>query len=211
MLQIFDLKETHSRTNTLIKQSLGAGMSEKEKKIRKELEMEIERDLEEEIKDEIYHHALRLHRFYQHKKERNIAKEVLPGFETRSQQRKDNTTVLLEVNISIRMEGGTKIEIKETKKEADDHEKGRPRTSRSGKMPAPLVPTTKKFDWVKTLRSNAGPAAIDRKNGSLHQAKTLSNNHCRYWNLNLNNPGRNGQPKAKADVGNKLLGLGWKN
>lgn len=211
MVQI-NLKETHSRTNTLIKQSLGAGMSEKELKIRKELEMDIERDLEEEIKDGIYHHALRLHRFYQHKKERNIAKEVLPGFETRSQQRKNNTT-LLEVNISIRMEGGTKIEIKETKKDADDHEKGRPRSSsRSGKMPAPLVPTTKKFDWVKTLRSNAGPAAnIDRKNGSLDQAKTLSNNHCRYSNPNLNNPGRNGQPKAKADVGNKLLGLGWKN
>lgn len=203
-----DFKETHNSrsNNTLIKQSLRAGMSEKELKIRNELEIDIERDLEEEIKDGIYHHALRLHRLYQQQKERN-AKKVVPGFETQRQsQQRNNNTTLLEVNISIRMEGGTKIEIKETKKEAD-HEKGppRPRTSRSEKMQPPPVPTTKNFNWVKTLRSNAGPAV------SLHQAKTLSNNHCRYSNLNLNNPGRIGQPKAKADVGNKVLKLGWKN
>jgi hypothetical protein len=188
-----DFKETHSRTNDILnKQSMrAAGMSEKELKIRNELEIDIERDLEEEIKDGIYHHALRLHRLYQQQKERN-AKKVVPGFETRSQQRSNNTT-LLEVNISIRMEGGTKIEIKETKKEAPDHEKGpRARTSRSEKMQAPPVPTTKKFDWVKTLRSNAGPAV------SLHQAKTLSNNHCCYSNLNLNNRGRIfGQPRRR--------------
>ncbi|GLT73515.1 hypothetical protein SLA2020_453670 [Shorea laevis] len=187
-----------------------SGAWQKELKIRNELEMDIERDLEEEIKDGLYHHALRLHRLYQQQKERN-AKQA-PGFETESQQRNNNRT-LLEVNICISMEGGTKFEIKETRKEAD-REKGRPRTSRSEKMWAPVVPaTTKKVDWVKTLRSNAAPAVIiDRKNGSLHQAKTLANNHCRYSNLNLNNPAgrRNGQPKPKADVGHKLLQLGWK-
>ncbi|KAK3032285.1 hypothetical protein RJ639_036242 [Escallonia herrerae] len=39
--------------------------------IRGELEMDVERDLEEEIKDEIYHLVLRLHRLYQHQKERS--------------------------------------------------------------------------------------------------------------------------------------------
>ncbi|KAG6666656.1 hypothetical protein CIPAW_01G047400 [Carya illinoinensis] len=195
-----DFKETsHSRTtNVLEMKGLRTAMSEEELKIRSELEMEIERDLEEEIKDGIYHHALRLHRL-------------------------KNSQTLLEVNISIRMEGGTKIEIKETKKEAHDHhqEKGRPRTSRSENMqPFQPVSNGKKLDWVRSLRFNAGPVAIDRssKHGSLHQPKTPSNNRCCYdLNLDLKNARRIctasvlGQPKVRASVDNKVLELGWKN
>lgn len=216
-----DVKGTiHSRTTNVLK-GLRATVSEEELKIRSELEMEIERDLEEEIKDGIYRHALRLHRLYQQQKER-IAKEG-PGFETfqAGQQRKNNQT-LLEVNISIRMEGGTKIEIKETKKEAHDHhqEKGRPRTSRSENM-QPFLPVSngKKLDWVRSLRFNAGPVAIDRssKHGSLHQPKTPSNNRCDLMNFDLKNGRRIcttsalGQSKVRASVDNKVLELGWKN
>lgn len=45
-------------------------MSADELNIFRELEKDVERDLEEEIKDGIYHLALRLHRLYQHQKER---------------------------------------------------------------------------------------------------------------------------------------------
>ncbi|KAF5464080.1 hypothetical protein F2P56_014190 [Juglans regia] len=222
---LIDVKgNSHSRTINVLK-GLRAAMSEEELKIRSELEMEIERDLEEEIKDGIYRHALRLHRLYQQQNER-IAKEG-PGFETfqAGQQRKNNQT-LLEVNISIRMEGGTKIEIKETKKEAHDHhqEKGRPRTSRSENMQPFLRPVSngKKLDWVRSLRfNNAGPVAIDRssKHGSLHQPKTPSKNRCCYdlMNLDLKNGRRIcatsalGPPKVRGSVDNKILELGWKN
>lgn len=199
-------------------------MSEEELKIRSELEMEIERDLEQEIKDGIYHHALRLHGLYQQQKERNAIEGS--GFETfQGQQRKNNHT-FLEVYISIRMEGGTKIEIKETKKEAHDHhhqEKGRPRTSRSENMQSVLpVSNGKKPDWVRSLRFNAGPVAMDRsKHGSLHQPKTPSYNRSRCYdllNLDLKNARRIcpstalGQSKAfRADIDNKVLELGWKN
>ncbi|KAK2656548.1 hypothetical protein Ddye_009600 [Dipteronia dyeriana] len=119
-------------------------MSEDELKIRGQLESEIESNLEEEIKDGIYHLALRLHRLYQNQKERN-AKQV-------------NKTIS-EVNISIKMEGGTKIEIKEMKKEAPDY-KVRPWTSKSENMSRAmvLVSNNKKFDWAKSLRSGKGPS-----------------------------------------------------
>ncbi|XP_039062312.1 LOW QUALITY PROTEIN: uncharacterized protein LOC120206795 [Hibiscus syriacus] len=96
------------------KQKKQGAMCEEEWRIRGELESEIERDLEEEIKDGIYHLAFRLHRLYQHKRERNAE-----GI-SESGSKKDKT--LSEVNISIKMEGGTRIEIKETKKD----QKGQP-------------------------------------------------------------------------------------
>ncbi|KAJ7953536.1 Cysteine proteinase [Quillaja saponaria] len=116
--------------------------------------MDIERDLEEEIKNGIYQFALRLHRLYQYRKERN-AKQA---------EQSNKISTLSEVNISIKMEGGTKIEIKETKKEAPL--RSLPRSSRSGTMkelPGPNI--GKKFDWVKTLRSTAAPAVANRRNG----------------------------------------------
>ncbi|XP_010531589.1 PREDICTED: uncharacterized protein LOC104807860 [Tarenaya hassleriana] len=84
-------------------------LSKQEQKIRDELEAEIEKNLEEEIKDGIYNLAVKLHRLYQQRRER----EASDG----SGGRPDGKT-LSEVNISIKMEGHTKIEIKETKKEA---------------------------------------------------------------------------------------------
>lgn len=202
------------RTNILNKKAPGAAISEEELKIRSELEMDIERDLEEEIKDGIYRHALRLHRFYQQQKGRS-GKEV-PGLETQGRKLMKSNKTLLEVNISIRMEGGSKIEIKETKKESTP-EKVRPRTSRSENMQSlQLFPNTKKFDWVKTLRSNAGPVVIPGRNGSLLQPKPPTNNRCRHLSLDLKNARRIGagatgdQPKVPASI-DKLLESGWKN
>nr|XP_011468481.1 PREDICTED: uncharacterized protein LOC105352635 [Fragaria vesca subsp. vesca] len=123
----------------------GTVVSEEELKIRNELEMEVEKDLEEEIKDGLRHLALRLHRLYQHQKERSASK-----------------LAFCEVNINIQMEGGTKIEIKETKKPAlSEREKGlppRPSSRSSGTMnPVTKVGSnTKKFDWAKSLRSSGG-------------------------------------------------------
>ncbi|KAF3964195.1 hypothetical protein ACB098_02G188000 [Castanea mollissima] len=211
-----DLNEAHSRNNIRNKQVLlGAALSKEELKIRSELEMDIERDLEQEIKDGIYHHALRLHQLYQQRRERN-EREVSALFETQSQQIKNNNKTLLEVNISIKMEGGTKIEIKESnKKEAP--EKGRPGTSRSENMQAVLMaPKSKKFDWAKTLRSNAGPFVINRQNNaSLTLARTPSNGHSRYPNLSLDTIRRNctsasGLLKIKASGENKIREQGWK-
>lgn len=106
--------------------------------------MDVERDLEEEIKDGLCHLALRLHRLYQHQKERSAS-----------------NLAFCEVNINIQMEGGTKIEIKETKKPAPaEKEKGFPPrpSSRSGNMkPVMKVGANiKKFDWAKSLRSSGG-------------------------------------------------------
>lgn len=145
-------------------------MSEEELRIREELECEIERDLEEEIKDGIYHYALRLHRLYQHKMERH----AITG----------KCKTLYEVNICIRMEGGIKIEIKETtKKEAP--EKGQLTSARS--LNAHPFNANKKFDWARSLRSGAGdPVVVNKKNERMHEAaKTASGN-------------------------NKVLQLGWK-
>eukprot|EP00257_Ricinus_communis_P010603 XP_002530703.2 uncharacterized protein LOC8267061 [Ricinus communis] len=189
------------------KQMLHQIMSEKELKIRGELEIDIERDLEQEIKDGIYHLALRLHRLYQHQKERNT-REILsesPDGAKNHQERRNK--ILSEVNISIKLEGGTKIEIKETKKElTPDQEKGRPRTARSNYNTQGMT-DTKKFDWARTLRSNSGHAAIKRRNERAHD----------YMSLNLDNARKNltsggaGQRKGfNASAGNRLLELGWK-
>nr|GME19390.1 uncharacterized protein LOC109180280 [Ipomoea batatas] len=102
--------------------------SNEEKKIWGELERDVERDLEEEIKDGICKLALRLHRLYHDSK------------------------TLSEVSINIRMEGGTKIEIKEIKKEAHRSSS----STRRGGAPPPLPPRGQKFDWTNTLRS--GPS-----------------------------------------------------
>ncbi|PIM97311.1 hypothetical protein CDL12_30221 [Handroanthus impetiginosus] len=81
-------------------------MSIEEVRIREELELDVENDLEEEIKDEIYHLAFKLHRLYQHQKERSL-----------NQQGNARKKSLSEVNINIKMEGGTTIQIKEIKKQ----------------------------------------------------------------------------------------------
>ncbi|KAA8530785.1 hypothetical protein F0562_005591 [Nyssa sinensis] len=187
-------------------------MSSAELKIRGELEMDIERDMEEEIKDGIYQLALRLHRFYQHQKERNARELSEPGYKN---QKGIKSKTLSEVNISIKMEGGTKIEIKEIKKEA--RETGRPQTSRSENMPGMVAPDNKKFDWVKTLRSGSGPLAANKKNDSSHhQNKILNKEHGFHHNhlkLNLrrNSASDSGLHKRNVNAENKLLEVGWRS
>lgn len=167
-------------------------------KIRHELEMDVERDLEEEIKDGIYHLALRLHRLYQHRKERTKR-----GTESGARFSKEET--FTEVNINIKMEGRTKIEIKETKKNDDQRElrdhKIRPQVSTSSRS---LSKTSKKFDWVNSLRSDSvGPVLMNKK---IHgnQASMMSNEGGR---------GHRQQPqRGIISVNNdrEPLDLGWK-
>ncbi|XP_015873040.1 uncharacterized protein LOC107410149 isoform X2 [Ziziphus jujuba] len=125
----------------------GNGMTLEELQIRHELEIDIERDLEEEIKDRIYHLALRLHRLYQHKMERN-AKDHESEHRAKF-AKEEKKKMVSEININIKMEGGTKVEIKESKKEAS--EKSRPRSFK----PENMQSSNKKFDWVNTLRSSS--------------------------------------------------------
>ncbi|XVF15274.1 hypothetical protein REPUB_Repub09cG0137000 [Reevesia pubescens] len=210
-----DMGENHLRTQIRKQKNQGAVMPEEEWKIRGELENDIEKDLEEEIKDGIYHLALRLHRLYQHRRERN-AQDVSEF----GDHKKDKT--LSEVNISIKMKGGTKIEIKETKKEAPDHQKIGlplpPRSSRSNNvniMQGLLGSNAKKFDWAKSLRAGSDPAIINRKIERSYQAKIPSNDRGFCMNLNLENTRRNlvsasGQRKGNIGLNNKVLELGWK-
>ncbi|CAL5436566.1 unnamed protein product [Camellia sinensis] len=195
--------------NTLVM----SAAAEEELKIRCELEMEVERDLEAEIKDGIYHLALRLHRLYQHQKERN-------------QERMNNKTLYAEVNINIRLEGGTKIEIKEIKKGIVAREHGQPLAPiRSENMQGVMRGSNaKNFDWAKSLRSEARrPLAINKKNDSLsNHAKVISSEHgdslpLPHQNHKLDHTRRkwtsasgSGQQKRGMRVENKLLELGWK-
>lgn len=157
MLGQVDVNEGNLRTEMKKKQNPGGSiMSEEEIKIRGELEKDIERDLEEEIKDGIYHLALRLHRFYQHQKERKAGETLIDK----------RSKALSEVNISIKMEGGTKIEIKEIKKEA---QQGRPMSSTISENVKDVMPVShkKKFDWAKSLRSGMNSEAnVNQKSGS---------------------------------------------
>ncbi|KAK6237925.1 hypothetical protein QUC31_003394 [Theobroma cacao] len=201
--------ENHLRSQIRKQENQGAVKSEEEWKIRGELESDIERDLEEEIKDGICHLALRLHRLYQRRKERN-AKDTSESCDTKEK-------TFSEVNISIKMEGGTKIEIKETKKESPDHQKGLPlppRSSRSNNVQGMLGSNGKKFDWAKSLRAGASPAIINRKIGRSDQAKVPSNDRGFCMNHNLENTrnlvSASGQRKGNIGLDNKVLELGWK-
>ncbi|PON34550.1 hypothetical protein PanWU01x14_343360 [Parasponia andersonii] len=148
------------------------GEEEEIMKIRHELEVDVERDLEEELKEGIYHLALRLNRLYQHRKERTKRENESAGVKFAQEE------TFSEVNINIKMEGGTKIEIKETKKN-DHHDrqelsrdhKIRPQSSRTRLL---MSRKSKKFDWVNSLRSDSGPVIMNKKiHGS--QASMMSN------------------------------------
>ncbi|XP_057443629.1 uncharacterized protein LOC130735747 [Lotus japonicus] len=157
---------------------LGAIISEEELKIRSELGMKIERDLEEEIKEGIYNLALRLHRILQQRKERD-AKEA--------SELDNRTRALSEVKINIRMEGETKIEIKEVSKEPA--EKGC--HSPQGCRPKNNVKAVKKVDWEKTLRAGSSLVSVNRSCvSSKHKDRVLR--------------GKNARGEKK------LLHLGWK-
>ncbi|XP_051143928.1 uncharacterized protein LOC127260260 [Andrographis paniculata] len=116
-------------------------ISMEELKIKDELELKVEEDLEEEIKDGIYSLALKLHRLYQHKKKRAMKLD-------------DPKKQVSEVNINIKMQGGTTIEIKEMKRGGGE--------GRSCLSPIPTQnpnppPTHRpiKFDWSRSLRSSS--------------------------------------------------------
>uniref|UniRef100_K7K1E7 Uncharacterized protein n=1 Tax=Glycine max TaxID=3847 RepID=K7K1E7_SOYBN len=163
---------------------LAVPISAEELKIRSELGMQIERDLEEEIKEGIYHLALRLHRIYQQKKERS-AKEACELYNKQAR-------AVSEVNISIRMEGATKVEIKEINKEAaeKDSRNSRPQN----------VKEVKKVDWVKTLRAGSSPVCATRSSCVSSKNK----------NKKGKNAGSTELVKQNASVDKKILQLVWK-
>lgn len=169
--------------------------SQEELKIRGELEMDIERDLEEEIKEEIYHLALRLHRLYHHQKERNG--------ETQMNERR---RTLSEVNINIKMEGGTKIEIKEIKREAREKGMSRLKNTRGVHV------DDQKFDWTKSLRGGSGPSSVNKKLNIGSTSKLAADDYNLYHNTKYDDNGKrsskNNFGQQKAEV--KLFELGWK-
>lgn len=134
-------------------------MSMEEVKIFRELEKDVERDLEEEIKDGIYHLAFRLHRLYQHQKERYgcESSDAL----TKEQQDSKNKTQS-ELNINIRMDNGTKIEIKETKNGKTQGSPRRPKSSALVNLNRITPVNKKKFNWESTLRSEPIVKKIDK-------------------------------------------------
>ncbi|KAG5059214.1 hypothetical protein JHK87_000243 [Glycine soja] len=180
---------------------LAVPISAEELKIRSELGMEIERDLEEEIKEGIYHLALRLHRIYQQKKERS-AKEACELYNKQAR-------AVSEVNISIRMEGATKVEIKEINKEAaeKDSRNSRPQN----------VKEVKKVDWVKTLRAGSSPVCATRSScvSSKNKNKKLGTDPNVFSNWKIHggrgkNAGSTELVKQNASVDKKILQLVWK-
>lgn len=186
---------------------LGVPISADELKIRSELGMKIERGLEEEIKEGIYHLALRLHRIYQERKERSAKESVWEL---------DNTPAAKahsEVNISIRMEGRTKVEIKEINKEVA--EKGYPYNPRNSRPQH--VKEEKKGDWVKTLRTGFSPVCASRSScvSSKYKDKKLSTGPNVFNKRKINgmrgkNASSSGLVKQNACVDKKILRLGWK-
>ncbi|XP_009801508.1 uncharacterized protein [Nicotiana sylvestris] len=156
-------------------------MNTNEMKIRGELERDVERDLEDEIKEGICQLALRLHRLYLHQEERNTKKSANDLGATDGTHG-TNTKALSEVNINIKMEGGTKIEIKEIKKKARRSSSN----LRSSKAASNVMFTRPpKFDWTQSLRSEptsvTGYTKID---SSRNRAKSIVN--------------KNGQRKVKV-------------
>ncbi|CAJ1931335.1 unnamed protein product [Sphenostylis stenocarpa] len=177
-------------------------ISAEELKIRSELGMEIEKDLEEEIKEGIYHLALRLHRIYQERKEKS-AKETFEPDNNRAR-------ALSEVNISIRMEGRTKVEIKEVNNE-EAVKKGCPYSRPQN------VREVKKVDWVKTLRGGSSPVCASRLSSvsSKNKEKKHSTdpNGLSNWKIpggRGKKAGSFGEVKQNAGVEKEILQLGWR-
>lgn len=148
-------------------------MSAEELKIRRELEMEVEKELAAEIKDEICNLSLRLIQLYEQQKQREDGEFSQLGKKIQLADPKNKA--LSEVNINIRMQGETEVEIEEPTKSV---RKTWPKPRRSSKVEtnAPkasklseentrrriVSDSGKKFDWVKTLRSS---------NAASHQQK----------------------------------------
>ncbi|KAL0431859.1 UNVERIFIED_CONTAM: hypothetical protein Sradi_0811900 [Sesamum radiatum] len=175
-------------------------MSVEELKIREELERDVEKGLEEEIKDGIYRLALRLHRLYQHQKD-SASKQKCDG---RNEQGNARGKMLSEVNINIKMEGGTTIQIKEIKKEAGRNDRctrtPTPKHARKQESTASQSPRGVRFDWAQSLRSTSSPLSINRTIEGKHRHKVKENE----------GSGNVGPRRGKEDMGVALLQLGWK-
>lgn len=133
-----------------------------ELQIREELELDVEKGLEEEIKQGIYRLALKLHRLYQHQKERTCKQSSSSSSSSSSSDHQTNKQgnminarkkFLSELNINIKMEGGAVIQIKEIKKE-NDRLAPSPKHAQNVLRGKTRTPRTMKFDWVQSLRSN---------------------------------------------------------
>lgn len=163
-------------------------MSAEELKIRRELEMDVEKELAAEIKDEICNLSLRLIQLYQQQKERE--EKEISQIGKHIQLADPKNKALSEVNINIRMQGGTEVKIEEAKKNA---RKTSPKPNLSSKVetnaPKPsklseentrrrvVSESRKKFDWVKTLRSGTSSVAC-------HQQK-VPKKTARMWDDNV--------------------------
>ncbi|XP_077214284.1 uncharacterized protein LOC143849121 isoform X2 [Tasmannia lanceolata] len=188
-------------------------ISEEELKIRGELEIEVERDLEEEIKDDIIHLALRLHRLYQHQKDRDMRDQTTFSGEPQS---KIKSSIFTEVSITIRMEAGSKVEIHETKKEI--REKGRLKNIKLDYKQSNMSPNAKEFNWERTLRSGTcSSVSINRKQEVSRHGRTPRNNNGAGPEAKhgirdrKNNTNAHGHGKERVSArDNKMLQLGWR-
>ncbi|KAL5714324.1 hypothetical protein ACHQM5_016303 [Ranunculus cassubicifolius] len=164
-------------------------ISNEELKIRRELEIEIENNLEEEIKQGIWDLALRLHRLYQHKKER-IARELS------TYRFDDRNTIFRGMHIMIRVEGGSKVEIKEIEKE----KRQLPKIS--------LLKAGREIDWVRSLRS-LNKKCEKSRNGRAQRKICVSspNKECgKHERKKCSNA-----PRNKKDEELKLRNIGWQS
>ncbi|XP_068643994.1 uncharacterized protein [Aristolochia californica] len=160
-------------------------LSDEERKIRIELETKIEKGLEEELKQGICHLALRLHSLYQN-------------------QEGNRKNAFTELNVTVRMEGESKIEIFEIKK----GNCGKLRTL--SPVAAHKLPFAGGFSWAKTLRSHSTSKMINQKNERTEtprQSWRITGSNC----ASLNNKKavrdrRNMSPRE----GNKVLQLSWR-
>lgn len=142
-------------------------MSLEERKIREELEQEVENDLEKEMKDGMYRLAMKLHNLYLHRRERSESRIMGRSIDQQKKQRKSSKNIVSEVNINIKMEGGTKIEIKESKKE-DRHNPNPNPNPKPNPNPNPnpkkaYYGRRVKFDWTQSLRSGSENLSVDSK------------------------------------------------
>ncbi|XP_048132122.1 uncharacterized protein LOC115743046 isoform X2 [Rhodamnia argentea] len=211
------------------KASRGAGLSisDEESRIRGELELDVERDLEEEIKDGMYRLALQLHRLYQHQKER-ISRARQSAQSAAKNRRGIEEKSVSEVNISIKMEGGTKVVIRETKREATRDKtgplraSGTPNSNRhsNNEKHGTIVRRVKKFDWANSLRSGGGASIIDEKGSGnalgksrMHpRGRRVSRSNLRSEGCGNSVGGDSARHKVNRLVDHKLLDMemGWK-
>ncbi|KAI3441938.1 uncharacterized protein J3R85_002000 [Psidium guajava] len=127
------------------------------------------------------------------------------------------------------MEGGTKVEIRETKREATK-DKNRPRTALStpnsncrgnNEKHGTIVRRGKKFDWANSLRSGGGARAVDEKGSGnvlgkprIHpRGRHVSRSDLRSEGCRSNVDGDSARHRVNRRVDHKLLDMkmGWKS